>query len=98
MYLHSDTGAVYNRTKVSRQQVVDAVPERTYECAWRAMYYDPEYRLEEEGNPVPCGTKIVIAHCKTGQALHSDPARTAYASSEGEVSAAARLRHCCWCG
>jgi hypothetical protein len=89
LFLHSDLATFIKSAKRSRQQEVTLVKEPSYKTAWKIVCFEPQDRLESEGQPVPTGQKILINHCKTNQCLAALPdfvIRTAY-GRELEIAA-----------
>ncbi|XP_077989044.1 cilia- and flagella-associated protein 161-like [Glandiceps talaboti] len=69
--LHSDIATFTKSAKKSRQQEVTLVEHCNYLTQWRVLAFNPLYRMEMEGLPVPANQKVVIAHCKSNQDLNS---------------------------
>ncbi|KAM6937887.1 cilia- and flagella-associated protein 161 [Xenentodon cancila] len=66
LYLTSD---LQNLQKKSYLQEVYLDDSLHFLSWWKVMHFDPQERLEHEGQPVPANMKVVIVHCKTNQAL-----------------------------
>ncbi|XP_034445115.1 cilia- and flagella-associated protein 161 isoform X1 [Hippoglossus hippoglossus] len=69
LYLTSDIKSFQKCAKISRLQEVNLVDEGSFLSWWKIVHFDPQERLEYEGQPVPADMKVVIVHCKTNQAL-----------------------------
>uniref|UniRef100_A0A4W3HBY5 Cilia and flagella associated protein 161 n=1 Tax=Callorhinchus milii TaxID=7868 RepID=A0A4W3HBY5_CALMI len=69
LYLTSDHKTFQKYAKNSRMQEVNLIDNPTFPGCWKALYLDPEMRLEYEGYPVPANTKILINHCRTNHNL-----------------------------
>jgi len=67
--LMSDRVTFNKCAKKSRQQEVTLTEETSYMCCWKVTCFDPQFRLESEGMPVPANQRILVTHCKTGQNL-----------------------------
>uniref|UniRef100_A0A3P8T9G8 Cilia and flagella associated protein 161 n=1 Tax=Amphiprion percula TaxID=161767 RepID=A0A3P8T9G8_AMPPE len=55
--------------KKSRLQEVNLDDSCSFLSWWRTVHFDPQERLEHEGQPVHANKKVLITHCKTNQAL-----------------------------
>ncbi|XP_060932539.1 cilia- and flagella-associated protein 161-like [Limanda limanda] len=69
LYLTSDIKSFQKCAKISRLQEVTLEEEVSFLSWWKVVHFDPQERLEYEGQPVPADVKVVIRHCKTNQAL-----------------------------
>ncbi|KAA0715191.1 Cilia- and flagella-associated protein 161 [Triplophysa tibetana] len=69
LYLASDHRTFMKCAKKSRLQELSLVDKIDFLCWWKAIYVDPQERLENEGYPVPVNRKVLISHCKTNQCL-----------------------------
>lgn len=69
LFLSSDTIAFQRAAKKSRHQEVILVEQPSFLTQWRIVALNPQLRLETEGLPVPANERVIITHCKTGQAL-----------------------------
>ncbi|XP_069384683.1 cilia- and flagella-associated protein 161 isoform X3 [Paralichthys olivaceus] len=69
LYLTSDRQSFQKCAKMSRLQEVNLVDEGSFLSCWKIVHFDPQERLEYEGQPVPADVKVLIVHCKTNQAL-----------------------------
>jgi hypothetical protein len=67
--LHSDSFSFMKHSQHSREPEITLVDEYNYCCHWKFICFDPQDRLESEGEPVPVNTKLLINHCKTNQNL-----------------------------
>ncbi|XP_034445118.1 cilia- and flagella-associated protein 161 isoform X3 [Hippoglossus hippoglossus] len=67
--LTTTSGFARGCAKISRLQEVNLVDEGSFLSWWKIVHFDPQERLEYEGQPVPADMKVVIVHCKTNQAL-----------------------------
>ncbi|XP_036006041.1 cilia- and flagella-associated protein 161 [Fundulus heteroclitus] len=89
LYLTSDLQSFQKRSKMSGFQEVYLDDSMCFLSWWKIVYFDPQERLEYEGQPVPANEKVLIVHCKTNQALAAlgdQPLWTAY-GKEYEVTA-----------
>ncbi|NXF01068.1 CF161 protein, partial [Smithornis capensis] len=68
-YLGSDHKTFFTFAKKSRLQPVFLTPEVSYLTMWKAVFLDPQLRLEYEGFPVLANSKIIINHCYTNRNL-----------------------------
>ncbi|XP_058502060.1 cilia- and flagella-associated protein 161 [Solea solea] len=69
LYLTSDLRSFQKYAKKSRLQEVNLVEDTSYLSWWKIEYFNPQERLEFEGQPVPANVNVVIKHCKTNRAL-----------------------------
>ncbi|KAM9375614.1 cilia- and flagella-associated protein 161 [Pholidichthys leucotaenia] len=69
LYLTSDLQSFQKSAKRSCLQEVNLDCSQSFFSWWRIVYFDPQERLEYEGQPVPANVKVLIIHCKTNQAL-----------------------------
>ncbi|XP_034540660.1 cilia- and flagella-associated protein 161 isoform X2 [Notolabrus celidotus] len=69
LYLMSDRQSFQKCAKNSRLQEVNLDEDFSFLSWWKIMHFDPQERLENEGQPVPANLKVLIKHCKTNQAL-----------------------------
>ncbi|XP_022610406.1 cilia- and flagella-associated protein 161 [Seriola dumerili] len=69
LYLTSDLQSFQKCAKKSRLQEVNLVDDCSFLSWWKIVHFDPQERLEYEGQPVPANVKVLIIHCKTNQAL-----------------------------
>lgn len=69
LYLTSDIRSFQKCAKMSRLQEVNLETEGSFLSWWKIVHYDPQERLEFEGQTVPANTKVLVVHCKTNQAL-----------------------------
>ncbi|XP_034032460.1 cilia- and flagella-associated protein 161 [Thalassophryne amazonica] len=65
----SDLRTFQKCAKKSRLQEVNLDNDASFTSWWKIVHFDPQERLEYEGQPVPANVKVVIVHCKTNQAL-----------------------------
>ncbi|KAM9854764.1 cilia- and flagella-associated protein 161 [Aulostomus maculatus] len=89
LFLTSDLLSFQKCAKKSRLQEVNLVDNDSFLSWWRIVYFDPQERLEYEGQRVPANVKVLIIHCKTNQALavlHDQVLWTTY-GKEYEVTA-----------
>ncbi|KAK5602172.1 hypothetical protein CRENBAI_015891 [Crenichthys baileyi] len=69
LYLTSDLQSFQKCAKKSGLQEVYLDNSTCFLSWWRIVHFDPQERLEYEGQPVPANEKVLIMHCKTNQAL-----------------------------
>ncbi|TMS05561.1 Cilia- and flagella-associated protein 161 [Larimichthys crocea] len=69
LYLASDVQSFQKCAKKSRLQEVNLEDGSSFLSWWKIVHFDPQERLEYEGQPVPANVKMLIVHCKTNQAL-----------------------------
>uniref|UniRef100_A0A3Q3J418 Cilia- and flagella-associated protein 161 n=2 Tax=Monopterus albus TaxID=43700 RepID=A0A3Q3J418_MONAL len=69
VYLTSDLQSFQKCAKKSRLQEVNLVDDCSFLSWWKIVHFDPQERLENEGQPVPANVKVLVVHCKTNQAL-----------------------------
>ncbi|XP_074773361.1 cilia- and flagella-associated protein 161 [Athene noctua] len=69
LYLASDHKSFMRSAKKSYLQQVFLTDERSYLTFWKAVFLDPQLRLEYEGFPVPANSEIIITHCHTNRSL-----------------------------
>ncbi|XP_068169923.1 cilia- and flagella-associated protein 161 [Antennarius striatus] len=69
LYLTSDLLNFQKCAKKSHLQEVMLDGCSSFLSWWKIVHFDPQERLENEGQPVPANTKVLIIHCKTNQAL-----------------------------
>ncbi|XP_071356263.1 cilia- and flagella-associated protein 161 isoform X2 [Trachinotus anak] len=69
LYLTSDLQSFQKCAKKSRLQEVNLVDDCSFLSWWKIVHFDPQERLEYEGQPIPANVKVLIIHCKTNQAL-----------------------------
>ncbi|XP_037624673.1 cilia- and flagella-associated protein 161 [Sebastes umbrosus] len=69
MYLMSDLKSFHKYAKKSRLQEVNLDDNSSFVSWWKIVHFDPQERLEYEGQPVPANVSVLIIHCKTNQAL-----------------------------
>uniref|UniRef100_A0A663N3C2 Cilia and flagella associated protein 161 n=1 Tax=Athene cunicularia TaxID=194338 RepID=A0A663N3C2_ATHCN len=69
LYLASDHKSFMRSAKKSYLQQVFLTDERSYLTCWKAVFLDPQLRLEYEGFPVPANSEIIITHCHTNRSL-----------------------------
>ncbi|XP_047451275.1 cilia- and flagella-associated protein 161 [Mugil cephalus] len=69
LYLASDLRNFQKFAKKSRLQEVNLEDSCSFVTWWKLVHYDPQERLEYEGQPAPANVKVLIIHCKTNQAL-----------------------------
>ncbi|XP_068459596.1 cilia- and flagella-associated protein 161 isoform X2 [Clinocottus analis] len=69
LYLTSDMKSFQKHAKKSRLQEVNLNDISSFMSWWKIIYFDPQERLEYEGQPVPANANVLIIHCKTNQAL-----------------------------
>lgn len=69
LYLASDQKTFVKCARKSRMQEVFLTAEPSYLTCWQTSYFDPQMRMEFEGEPVPANTKLLIIHSKTNQCL-----------------------------
>ncbi|CAJ1056813.1 cilia- and flagella-associated protein 161 isoform X1 [Xyrichtys novacula] len=50
-------------------QEVNLDEDCSFLSQWKIVHFDPQERLENEGQPVPANLKVLIKHCKTNQAI-----------------------------
>ncbi|XP_029993382.1 cilia- and flagella-associated protein 161 [Sphaeramia orbicularis] len=66
LYLSSD---LHSFQRTSRFQEVMLEEEDSFLSWWKIVHFDPQERLEHEGQPVAANVKVLVVHCKTNQAL-----------------------------
>ncbi|XP_045894523.1 cilia- and flagella-associated protein 161 [Micropterus dolomieu] len=69
LFLTSDLRSFQKCAKKSRLQEVNLDEGGSFPSWWKIVHFDPQERLEYEGQPVPANVKVLIIHCKTNQAL-----------------------------
>ncbi|XP_054476720.1 cilia- and flagella-associated protein 161 [Anoplopoma fimbria] len=69
LYLTSDLQSFQKCAKMSRLQEVNLDDGGSFLSWWKIVHFDPQERLEYEGQPVPADVSVLIIHCKTNQAL-----------------------------
>ncbi|XP_072241312.1 cilia- and flagella-associated protein 161 [Leuresthes tenuis] len=69
LYLTSDLQSFQKCAKKSRLQEVYLDYSDCFLSWWKIVHFDPQERLEYEGQPVPANVKVLIIHCKTNHAL-----------------------------
>uniref|UniRef100_UPI0037E7907F cilia- and flagella-associated protein 161 n=1 Tax=Semicossyphus pulcher TaxID=241346 RepID=UPI0037E7907F len=69
LYLTSDLQTFQKCAKNSRLQEVNLDEGCSFLSSWKIVHFDPQERLEYEGQPAPANVKVLIKHCKTNQAL-----------------------------
>ncbi|XP_075944848.1 cilia- and flagella-associated protein 161 [Anarhichas minor] len=69
LYLTSDIKTFEKCAKKSRLQEVTLDDSGSFTSWWKIVYFEPQERLEYEGQPVPANVRVLIKHCKTNQAL-----------------------------
>ncbi|KAK5928085.1 hypothetical protein CgunFtcFv8_013177 [Champsocephalus gunnari] len=69
LYLTSDLQSFQKCAKKSRLQEVNLEDGSSFLSWWKIVHFDPQERLEYEGQPVPANMSVLIIHCKTNQAL-----------------------------
>ncbi|XP_070687515.1 cilia- and flagella-associated protein 161 [Pempheris klunzingeri] len=69
LYLTSDLQSFQKCAKKSRLQEVNLDDNKCFLSRWKIAHFDPQERLEYEGQPVPANVKVLIIHCKTNHAL-----------------------------
>ncbi|KAK5867459.1 hypothetical protein PBY51_011951 [Eleginops maclovinus] len=69
LYLTSDLQSFQKCAKKSRLQEVNLEDTSSFLSWWKIVHFDPQERLEYEGQPVPANMSVLIIHCKTNQAL-----------------------------
>ncbi|KAM8750473.1 cilia- and flagella-associated protein 161 [Acanthopagrus schlegelii] len=69
LYLTSDRQSFQKCAKKSRLQEVNLEGGSSFLSWWKIVHFDPQERLEYEGQPVHANVKVLIVHCKTNQAL-----------------------------
>ncbi|XP_044050187.1 cilia- and flagella-associated protein 161 [Siniperca chuatsi] len=69
LFLTSDLQSFQKCAKKSRLQEVNLDEGGSFLSWWKIVHFDPQERLEYEGQPVPANVKVLIIHCKTNQAL-----------------------------
>ncbi|XP_044212686.1 cilia- and flagella-associated protein 161 isoform X1 [Thunnus albacares] len=69
LYLTSDLKNFQKCAKKSRLQEVNLTDDASFLSRWKVVHFDPQERLEYEGQPVLANVKVLIIHCKTNQAL-----------------------------
>ncbi|XP_059191297.1 cilia- and flagella-associated protein 161 [Centropristis striata] len=69
LYLTSDLKSFQKCAKKSRLQEVNLENSSSFLSWWKITHFDPQERLEFEGQPVPANVSVLIIHCKTNQAL-----------------------------
>ena len=57
LYLQSERATFAKCAKLSRKQEVTLGDKATYQSDWKVICYDPQDRLESEGEPVPVRNK-----------------------------------------
>lgn len=67
--LHSDRATFMKHAKHSRCQELLLVKDQSFLTAWTAVCFNPQERVEMEGEPVPVNAKVLINHMKTNQCL-----------------------------
>uniref|UniRef100_H3C4N8 Cilia and flagella associated protein 161 n=1 Tax=Tetraodon nigroviridis TaxID=99883 RepID=H3C4N8_TETNG len=89
LYLTSDLQTFQKCAQLSRLQEVSLDVDNSFLSWWKITHFDPQERLEHEGQPVSANEKVLIIHCKTNQALAAlghQVLRTTY-GKEYEVTA-----------
>ncbi|KAJ1179089.1 hypothetical protein NDU88_004325 [Pleurodeles waltl] len=69
LYLASDQQTFVKCARKSRMQEVFLTAQASYLTCWQTSYFDPQMRMEFEGEPVPANIKLLIIHSKTNQCL-----------------------------
>ncbi|XP_068596008.1 cilia- and flagella-associated protein 161 [Brachionichthys hirsutus] len=69
LYLTSDLLNFQKCAKKSHLQEVMLDDCSSFLSWWKVVHFNPQERLENEGQPVPANMKVLIIHCKTNQAL-----------------------------
>ncbi|KAM6926844.1 cilia- and flagella-associated protein 161 [Lycodopsis pacificus] len=69
LYLMSDMKSFEKCAKKSRLQQVTVDDSGSFTSWWKTVHFEPQERLEYEGQPVPANVRVLIKHCKTNQAL-----------------------------
>ncbi|XP_078533872.1 cilia- and flagella-associated protein 161-like [Lissotriton helveticus] len=69
LYLASDQKTFVKCARKFRMQEVFLTAEPSYLTCWQTSYFDPQMRMEFEGEPVPANIKLLIIHSKTNQYL-----------------------------
>ncbi|XP_040018419.2 cilia- and flagella-associated protein 161 [Gasterosteus aculeatus] len=69
LYLTSDMQSFQKCAMKSRLQEVNLDDSGSFMSWWKVVHFDPQERLEYEGQPVPVNMTVLIKHCKTNQAL-----------------------------
>uniref|UniRef100_A0A667Z3C7 Cilia and flagella associated protein 161 n=1 Tax=Myripristis murdjan TaxID=586833 RepID=A0A667Z3C7_9TELE len=69
LFLTSDLRTFQKCAKKSRLQEVNLEEDSSFVSWWKILHFDPQERLEYEGQPIPANVKVLITHCKTNQAL-----------------------------
>ncbi|KAM7002997.1 cilia- and flagella-associated protein 161 [Tautogolabrus adspersus] len=69
LYLMSDLQSFQKCAKNSRLQEVNLDEGCSFLSWWKIVHFDPQERLEHEGQRVPANQKVLIKHCKTNKAL-----------------------------
>uniref|UniRef100_A0A3Q3WEP0 Cilia and flagella associated protein 161 n=1 Tax=Mola mola TaxID=94237 RepID=A0A3Q3WEP0_MOLML len=69
LYLTSDLQSFQKCARMSRLQEVNLDVDCSVQSCWKIVYFDPQERLEYEGQPVPANVKVLIVHCMTNKAL-----------------------------
>lgn len=69
LLLCSDRTTFNKSAKKSRHQEITLVNEASYLTQWKVVHFNPQLRMEYEGMPVPANEKVIIAHCKTNNAI-----------------------------
>ncbi|KAK1887623.1 Cilia- and flagella-associated protein 161 [Dissostichus eleginoides] len=67
--LKTTSGFARGCAKKSRLQEVNLEDGSSFLSWWKIVHFDPQERLEYEGQPVPANMSVLIIHCKTNQAL-----------------------------
>ncbi|XP_049430245.1 cilia- and flagella-associated protein 161 isoform X2 [Epinephelus fuscoguttatus] len=69
LFLTSDLQSFQKCAKKSRLQEVNLDHGGSFLSWWKIVHFDPQERLEYEGQPIPANVSVLIIHCKTNQAL-----------------------------
>lgn len=71
--LHTEYKTVFKYARKSKHQEVTLVPETSGRTLWRALFKNPQFRMEMEGQYVPINTDVIINHIYTNQHLALEP-------------------------
>ncbi|XP_074534175.1 cilia- and flagella-associated protein 161 [Halichoeres trimaculatus] len=69
LYLTSDWKSFQKCAKNSHLQEVNLDEDCSFLSWWKILHFDPQERLENDGQPVPANVKVLVIHYKTNQAL-----------------------------
>ncbi|CAD5117014.1 DgyrCDS5842 [Dimorphilus gyrociliatus] len=70
LFLESDRQTFARAAKKSRHNLVQLVERPSKLTRWRAIFFNPKFRLESTGFPVQANEKCLIQHCMTNVNLN----------------------------